>query len=222
MCSRAACTSSGLAQISSISAGEALRRTYSSPMTSCSPAPSPRRWMMYSITLSSRGEWWPRPNRRSQKDRFCLSPGRSRPGDSILGARLSRSASPRGISSERRDHARLHPVPVFGTVIVLPDVPVHIFGVLPTADQRDLEPRPQEVSPQITLRPHISYPRKPAHPQSLIRQILQNWRSGTRRTLLFYLQPLLEVTSRTYRERSVLRRHHASLLSGHIVSCRGL
>ena len=43
MCSRAAWTSPGLAQISSTSTGEALRRTYSSWTTSFRLAPSPRR-----------------------------------------------------------------------------------------------------------------------------------------------------------------------------------
>src|SRR5215213_3339253 len=55
-CWRAASTSLGSAQISSISRGEALRLTYSSFTTSPRCAPSPRRWMMYSMTLSSRAE----------------------------------------------------------------------------------------------------------------------------------------------------------------------
>ena len=47
-----------------------VQRTYSSFTTSPRCAPSPRRWMMYSTTLSSRAEGLLRPNNLSQKDLF--------------------------------------------------------------------------------------------------------------------------------------------------------
>ena len=67
---RAASTSLGLSKISSISSGEALRRTYCSWTISSRGTMSPRRWMMYSRTSSSRSELWVRLKILSQKD--CL------------------------------------------------------------------------------------------------------------------------------------------------------
>src|SRR5215211_835945 len=61
MCSLAACTSSGLMRISSISGWVQLRRTYSSWSTSRRLAPPFRRWMMYWRTFSLRPASGPSP-----------------------------------------------------------------------------------------------------------------------------------------------------------------
>src|SRR5215211_1981266 len=61
MCSLAACTSSGLTRISSISIWLQLRRTYSSSSASLRLAPAFRRWMMYCRTLCLRSASGPSP-----------------------------------------------------------------------------------------------------------------------------------------------------------------
>src|SRR5215204_4941216 len=61
MCSLAACTSSELTRISSISIWLQLRRTYSSSSASLRLAPAFRRWMMYCRTLCLRSASGPSP-----------------------------------------------------------------------------------------------------------------------------------------------------------------